>query len=387
MIAPRTRCYTRPYGRSLRILPLSARTATLPVRTTAAAPPPHLAVVRPRRRAAARLLLCSLAVHLLCRAFGRYCRRRILFPRQQRQHRRHRYQRRNRFRRRHRRPAPQVRPGRAPIKAIILHIDSPGGAAAPSQEIYHEVLAHSRTSTKSPSSPLSKASAPAAPTTSPRPPNKIYANQASVVGSIGVIMEWTSYGNLMQWAKLTPEVIHAGALKDAGDPTREMTPEERAYFQGLVDNMYGQFVARRRHQAAGSAESQIKAIATGQVWTGEQALPLHLIDETERLSRRPAGNREIRRHLRRAQRRQARGSPQNLVGPADLQRRRPLPQPGQDPRAARAASTSSGGKTCRLLPGHKKSPQLLDFASRSDCIYYVCSKGFRRTQIWSDRPP
>ena len=55
--------------------------------------------------------------------------------------------------------------------------------------------------------------------------DKIYANDASVVGSIGVIMEWTNYGDLMKWAKLKNVVIHAGELKDAGDPTRDVTPE------------------------------------------------------------------------------------------------------------------------------------------------------------------
>jgi protease-4 len=165
------------------------------------------------------------------------------------------------------------------IKAIILHIDSPGGAAAPSQEIYHEVLAI-RNEHKKPIVASVESMGASGAYYIASAADKIYANQASVVGSIGVIMEWTSYGNLMQWAKLTPEVIHAGALKDAGDPTREMTPQERAYFQGLVDNMYGQFV----HDVAIGRklpESQVQAMATGQVWTGEQALPLHLIDKTE----------------------------------------------------------------------------------------------------------
>ena len=74
------------------------------------------------------------------------------------------------------------------------------------------------------------------------------------------------------------EVIHAGTLKDAGDPSHAMTPEEQVYFQGLVDNMYGQFiadVANGRHLPA----NDIKSLATGQVWTGEQAVPLHLIDK------------------------------------------------------------------------------------------------------------
>ncbi|MGC2635617.1 MAG: signal peptide peptidase SppA [Acidobacteriaceae bacterium] len=164
------------------------------------------------------------------------------------------------------------------IKAIILHINSPGGAAAPSQEIYHEVLRIRDEKRKPIVASIESVGASGAYYIASAT-NKIYANQASVVGSIGVIMEWTSYGDLLKWAKLKPEVIHAGALKDAGDPSREMTPEERTYFQGLVDNMYGQFVAdvsAGRHLP----QEQIKSLATGQVWTGEQALPLHLIDET-----------------------------------------------------------------------------------------------------------
>jgi protease-4 len=97
------------------------------------------------------------------------------------------------------------------------------------------------------------------------------------VGSIGVIMEWTNYGDLMRWAKLKPVVIAHGTLKDAGDPTRDMTPEEAAYFQALVDNMYGQFVhdvAVGRH----TTDAKITPLATGQVWTGEQSQGLGLID-------------------------------------------------------------------------------------------------------------
>jgi protease-4 len=163
------------------------------------------------------------------------------------------------------------------IKAIILHIDSPGGAAAPSQEIYHQVL-KIRDEKKKPIIASIESVGASGAYYIASGANKIYANDASVVGSIGVIMEWTNFGDLMTWAKLKPEVIHAGSLKDAGDPTHAMTPEERAYFQGLVDNMYGQFVtdvANGRHLPA----DQVRSLATGQVWTGEQALPLHLIDK------------------------------------------------------------------------------------------------------------
>jgi protease-4 len=107
--------------------------------------------------------------------------------------------------------------------------------------------------------------------------NKIFADSGSVVGSIGVIAEWVNYGDLMRWVKLKPEVLTVGKFKDTGDPSREMTPEERAYMQSLIDNMYGQFVSAVADGRHAKVED-IKAIADGRVWTGEQALPLHLID-------------------------------------------------------------------------------------------------------------
>lgn len=163
------------------------------------------------------------------------------------------------------------------VKAILLHINSPGGGAAASQEIYHEVLRVRQEKHKKVIASVESVGASGAYYIASAC-DKIYANDASVVGSIGVIMEWTNYGDLLRWAKLKNVVIHAGELKDAGDPSRDLTPKEEAYFQGLVDNMYGQFVhdvATGRH----TSDEKIKPLATGQVWTGQQALPLGLIDK------------------------------------------------------------------------------------------------------------
>jgi protease IV len=163
------------------------------------------------------------------------------------------------------------------VKAIILHINSPGGGAAASQEIYHEVLRVRQEKHKKVIASIESVGASGAYYIASAC-DKIYANDASVVGSIGVIMEWTNYGDLLRWAKLKNVVIHAGELKDAGDPSRDLTPKEEAYFQSLVDNMYTQFVhdvATGRH----SSDEKIKPLATGQVWTGQQSLPLGLIDQ------------------------------------------------------------------------------------------------------------
>ena len=163
------------------------------------------------------------------------------------------------------------------VKAILLHINSPGGGAAASQEIYHEVLRVRKENHKKIIASIESVGASGAYYIASGC-DRIYANDASVVGSIGVIMEWTNYGDLLRWAKLKNVVIHAGELKDAGDPSRDLTPKEEAYFQSLVDNMYTQFVhdvATGRH----TTDEKIKPLATGQVWTGQQSLPLGLIDK------------------------------------------------------------------------------------------------------------
>jgi protease IV len=163
------------------------------------------------------------------------------------------------------------------IKAIIIHVNSPGGGVAASEEIYREVKRIRDEKHKRIVSSIETVGASGAYYVSSAT-NKIYADNGSVVGSIGVIAEWVNYGDLMRWVKLKPEVLTVGKYKDTGDPTREMTPEERAYMQSLIDNMYGQFVravAEGRH----AKEDDIKSIADGRVWTGEQALSMHLIDQ------------------------------------------------------------------------------------------------------------
>lgn len=163
------------------------------------------------------------------------------------------------------------------IKGIILHVNSPGGGVAASEEIYSQVKRIRDQKKKRIVASISTVGASGAYYVSSAT-NKIYANNGSVVGSIGVIAEWVNYGDLMRWAKLKPEVLKVGEFKDTGDPSREMTPAERAYMQGLIDNMYGQFVsavAEGRH----ARSEDIKAIADGRVWTGQQALGMHLIDQ------------------------------------------------------------------------------------------------------------
>ena len=108
--------------------------------------------------------------------------------------------------------------------------------------------------------------------------NKIFADEASIVGSIGVILEWYNYGDLMRFLKMKDVVIKSGEFKDVGNPNRELTPAEQQYLQQMVMNMREQFV----HAVADGRKlklEEVSAIADGRVWTGQQALGLKLIDQ------------------------------------------------------------------------------------------------------------
>ncbi|HZW93377.1 MAG TPA: signal peptide peptidase SppA [Candidatus Eremiobacteraceae bacterium] len=162
------------------------------------------------------------------------------------------------------------------IKAIILHVNSPGGGVAASEEIYREVKRIREEKKKNVVVSIETVGASGAYYIASAS-NKIYADQGSIVGSIGVIAQWVNYGDLLKWAKLKDVVIKTGEFKDTGDPARDLTPAEQAYMQSLIDNMFGQFV-HAVSDGRGIKVDDVKAIANGKVWTGEQALSMKLID-------------------------------------------------------------------------------------------------------------
>ena len=168
------------------------------------------------------------------------------------------------------------------IKAIILHVNSPGGGVAASEEIYREVKRIRDEKKKRIVASISSVGASGAYYISAAT-NKIYADRGSIVGSIGVIASWTNYGDLLHWAKLKDITMKAGEFKDTGSPTRDMTPAEKEYVQSLIDNMHTQFIQAvadgRNSDGRKVKVEDIRAIANGKVWTGEQALSLKLIDQ------------------------------------------------------------------------------------------------------------
>jgi protease-4 len=162
------------------------------------------------------------------------------------------------------------------IKAIIIHVNSPGGGVAASEEIYREVKRIRSEKKKKIVVSIETVGASGAYYVASAS-DKIYADSGSIVGSIGVIAEWMNYGDLLKWAKLKNVVIKTGEFKDTGNPARDLTPAEQAYMQDLINNMFGQFV----HAVAdgrGLKYDDVKVIANGKVWTGEQAKSMNLID-------------------------------------------------------------------------------------------------------------
>jgi protease IV len=162
------------------------------------------------------------------------------------------------------------------IKAIILHINSPGGGVAASEEIYREVKRIRSEKKKKIVVSIETVGASGAFYVASAS-DKIYADEGSVVGSIGVIAQWVNYGDLLKWAKLKDVVIKTGEFKDTGNPARDLTPAEQAYMQSLIDNMFGQFI-QAVADGRGLKYDDVKAIANGKVWTGQQALSMKLID-------------------------------------------------------------------------------------------------------------
>ncbi|MEE9214109.1 MAG: signal peptide peptidase SppA [Thermodesulfobacteriota bacterium] len=166
------------------------------------------------------------------------------------------------------------------FKAVVVRIDSPGGAVAPSQEIYEELKSLNETIPVISSIGTVGASGGYYIAVGTQ---KIYANPGSITGSIGVIAQFVNYGQLLDWAKVDVEVIKSGQYKDVGSPFREMNEADREYIQELIDNVYDQF-----RQAVSDArdikEPELDLISDGKIFTGEQAKKLKLIDEIGSIS-------------------------------------------------------------------------------------------------------
>lgn len=160
------------------------------------------------------------------------------------------------------------------IKSIVIRIDSPGGGVGPSQEIFREVQKTIKTKKIISSMGTVAASGGyyiAAGT------NGIVANPGTITGSIGVIMGYTNFQNILQKIGLVPVVFKSGEFKDMGSPVREMTDTEEKIIQGFVNKIHKQFV-HDVAQGRGMERKRVGKLADGRIYTGEEAKELGLVD-------------------------------------------------------------------------------------------------------------
>lgn len=161
------------------------------------------------------------------------------------------------------------------IRAVVVRVESPGGVVGPSQEI-HDAVARVRAKGK-PVVVSMGAVAASGGYYLAAAADHIVASPGTLTGSIGVIIQLAEIEGLLKKVGVNLEVIKAGRHKDVGNFARAMTPEERAILQGLLDDMYDQFVTavaegRRLDRA------KVLALADGRVYTGRRAKELGLVD-------------------------------------------------------------------------------------------------------------
>ena len=162
------------------------------------------------------------------------------------------------------------------VRGIILRIDSPGGAVAPAQEIYSEIM-KLRADHKTVYASMGNVAASGGYYIACAA-DYVLANPGTLTGSISAVMAFNNIEELTKKVGVKPYIIKSGKFKDVGSPLRAMTPDEQKLLQDVVNDVHAQFV-----QAIATGRdlplADVHKIADGRIMTGQQALKLKLIDE------------------------------------------------------------------------------------------------------------
>jgi protease-4 len=162
------------------------------------------------------------------------------------------------------------------LRAVVLKINSPGGTVTASDILYHELDGFRRRS-KLPVVAAMMDVAASGGYYVALAADTIVAHPTTVTGSIGVVMLSVNADGLLQKIGVTAAAIKSGPYKDMGSPLRALTPEERAIFQSVIDDLYGQFVARVAERRRIPLETA-RTLADGRIYTAQQALADKLVD-------------------------------------------------------------------------------------------------------------
>lgn len=163
------------------------------------------------------------------------------------------------------------------VKAIIIEVNSPGGAVGPSQEIYYEIL-RAKQETKKPFVCVTTGLMASGGYYAALACDKIVVAPGAMIGSIGVIMEFANLEKLYDWAKIQRYTITSGKFKDSGSEYRAMRDDERLLFQEMIDEVYVQFrstVAKARNLTL----DEVTPYADGRVMTGAKAVEIKFADD------------------------------------------------------------------------------------------------------------
>ena len=160
------------------------------------------------------------------------------------------------------------------IKAVVLRVNSPGGAVAPAQEIYKEIIKLKKLKKVVVSLGALAASGGYYVAC---PADKIVANPGTLTGSIGVIMEIPNFEGLLKKIGVETQVIKSGKHKDIASPFKSMSPEERKILQSVLDDVHEQFISAVS-DSKGIDFEEIKKLADGRIFTGKKAKELGLVD-------------------------------------------------------------------------------------------------------------
>lgn len=162
------------------------------------------------------------------------------------------------------------------VAGVLLRIDSPGGAVAPSQEVHMAVKRLSASKPVVASMGTVAASGGYYIAVAAR---EIFASPSTLTGSIGVRMQLSNVQGLMERLGVSSESLTTGKFKASGSPFKELTREERAYLQNILDDMQAQFVEAVA-EGRKMPKDAVLPLADGRVFTGRQALEYKLVDAT-----------------------------------------------------------------------------------------------------------
>lgn len=163
------------------------------------------------------------------------------------------------------------------VKAVVLTVNSPGGGVVESAEIYDKIT-EIQEETEKPFYVSMGAMAASGGYYIAAPADKIFVNEETLTGSIGVIMQSVNYGELAERYGVDFVTIKSGPYKDIMSPTREMTDDERVLLQEMLDDSYESFVDVIE-EGRGMTEDEVRAIADGRIMNGRQAVEANLADD------------------------------------------------------------------------------------------------------------